>query len=106
MTIHKRYAIVIYPGTVENQQLVPAGYRFVESQVCPLGNTNCSFHNANITHCVRGGSDGIHSICLCKPCVRLCVRDVEYFSDTIRQMGGEIMLTQIRAQLRDNQRRR
>jgi len=106
MNTYKRYAIVICPGTVENHNYIPAEYKIVESQICPLGNENCSFHNANITHCVRGGTNGINKICLCKPFSRLRPADIVYFSDAIRQMGGNDMLRKIMLQLSNNERHR
>ncbi len=105
MTINTRFAIVIQPATIKDNTFVPAQFRFVQSETCPLGNTKCSFHSANITHCVRGGTDGIHTVCLCKPVGHLRENDVSYFYNQIRQIGGEVMLSQIRAQLRNNVRR-
>lgn len=95
MNTFERYAIVICPEKMENHHVVPAEYKIVESRVCPLGNEHCSFHNANITHCVRGGANGIDKICLCKPYVHLHPDDIVYFSDAIRQMGGIDMLRNI-----------
>ncbi len=106
MNAFKRYAIVICPETMENHQVVPAEYKIVESQACPLGNEKCSFHNANITHCVRGGTNGINKICLCKPFEHLHPDDIVYFSNAIRQMGGNDMLRKIMYDVCKNRRLR
>lgn len=106
MIINERHAIVICPASVIDQASVPVHYKFIDSETCPLGNDNCSFNNANITHCVRGGRDGVHTICLCKPLARLQESDIAYFAGTIRQIGGEDMLKQILNQLRRNGKNR